>query len=148
MDSDCLQISVLPKTGPGCHWFTATPDPTLSVFKPFIFTPSARISSHTRSPESVRNFITAFHKTLPICVQGDRQHTLYKLHATATTSGVNKVITLLQEMEGNCLNELDTFMFDGNPMLNLSEADDLLKVRQIKQLPRNRSIFFSLFRTA
>nr|CAD7449050.1 unnamed protein product [Timema bartmani] len=47
------QVSVLSpfRSGkPHCHWFTATPNPQLSVFKPFIFTPKVRISKHTQSP--------------------------------------------------------------------------------------------------
>lgn len=52
-----LQVSLLSSNKPCCHWFTATPNPLLSVFKPFVFTPNVRISLHTRSPapnESVR----------------------------------------------------------------------------------------------
>jgi secernin len=48
-----LKVSVLSAAGSGkphCHWFTATPNPQESVFKPFIFTPDARISQHTYSP--------------------------------------------------------------------------------------------------
>ena len=48
-----LQVSVLfpPNSGkPDCHWFTATPDPNISVFKPFIFTPYVEISNYTVSP--------------------------------------------------------------------------------------------------
>jgi secernin len=48
-----FKVSVLSAAGSGkphCHWFTATPNPQASVFKPFIFTPAARISQHTCSP--------------------------------------------------------------------------------------------------
>lgn len=48
-----FKVSLLSAPGSGkphCHWFTATPNPRASVFKPFIFTPAARISQHTCSP--------------------------------------------------------------------------------------------------
>ena len=48
------QVSLLGAVGsgkPDCHWFTATPNPRASVFKPFIFTSNARISQHTCSPQ-------------------------------------------------------------------------------------------------
>jgi secernin len=48
-----FKVSVLSAAGSGkphCHWFTATPNPQESVFKPFIFTPEAKISQHTYSP--------------------------------------------------------------------------------------------------
>ncbi|MPC38089.1 Secernin-1 [Portunus trituberculatus] len=35
---------------PSCHWFTGTPDPCRSVFKPFIFTNNVKISPHIQSP--------------------------------------------------------------------------------------------------
>lgn len=47
------QISVLPKSGPCCHWFTATPNPLLSVYKPFVFTPNVRVSPLTRTVAEV-----------------------------------------------------------------------------------------------
>lgn len=45
------QVSVLSTSRPSVHWFTATPDPSKSVFKPFIFTPNASISKHTYCAE-------------------------------------------------------------------------------------------------
>jgi len=51
--SHCFKVSVLSAAGSGkphCHWFTSTPNPQTSVFKPFIFTPAVRISHHTYSP--------------------------------------------------------------------------------------------------
>lgn len=35
------QVSILKATGISCHWFTATPNPKESVFKPFAFAPDA-----------------------------------------------------------------------------------------------------------
>ena len=47
------QVSVLRKPGsgmPSCHWFTGTPDPLRSVFKPFIFTDTVEYPPEVVSP--------------------------------------------------------------------------------------------------
>jgi len=36
---------------PSCHWFTATPNPLTSIYKPFIFAPGGSIGSATVSPQ-------------------------------------------------------------------------------------------------
>jgi secernin len=36
---------------PACHWFTATPNPVTSIYKPFIFAPGCSIGSATVSPQ-------------------------------------------------------------------------------------------------
>ncbi|KAF8787246.1 Secernin-3 like protein [Argiope bruennichi] len=69
------QVSVLQKSGsglPSCHWFTATPDPSRSVFKPFIFGediafPNAVVSPIPDSTAATSDGV-------------DRRHNLYKLH--------------------------------------------------------------------
>ncbi|KAK6634917.1 hypothetical protein RUM44_000164 [Polyplax serrata] len=105
------QVSILSKTRPSCHWFTATPDPTVSVFKPFIFTPNVKVSLYSKSPE-----------------EGDRCHLLNKLHAAATKNSTsNKVTPLLQDMELNCLEEVEKFLEDYMEGQSLSEVDELLK---------------------
>ncbi|GLG94223.1 Secernin-2 [Gryllus bimaculatus] len=121
------QVSVLAPAGSGkphCHWFTATPNPKKSVFKPFIFTPNARISQHTVSPK----YDPDPAKVLPrFQSKVDRAHNLYKLHAAATSKEDSNVIALLQEMELNCVAEVETFLADFKPEQNLAEVDDLLK---------------------
>ncbi|XP_069695187.1 secernin-2 [Periplaneta americana] len=117
------QVSVLSAEGngrPHCHWFTATPNPRDSVFKPFIFTPAARISHHTVSP----TFDDDPAKTVPrFQRQVDRAHNLYKLHAGASESARS----LLKDMELNCVAEVNKFLDDFAPGQSLSEVDDLLK---------------------
>ena len=47
------QISVISKIKektPCVHWFTGTPDPTLSFFKPFVFVPGVEKCKDTVSP--------------------------------------------------------------------------------------------------
>ncbi|KAJ8981093.1 hypothetical protein NQ317_005490 [Molorchus minor] len=46
------QVSVMSTSKPNIHWFTATPDPSMSVFKPFIFTKNVTISKHTKCPNA------------------------------------------------------------------------------------------------
>lgn len=45
------QVSVLNTKSPAVHWFTATPDPSKSIYKPFVFTPNVKVSGHTKSPD-------------------------------------------------------------------------------------------------
>ncbi|XP_018574937.1 secernin-3 [Anoplophora glabripennis] len=100
------QVSVLSASRPSVHWFTATPDPSKSVFKPFVFTKNATISKHTQSPTP------------------EEPHTLYSLHSEAIKKG-NQVQELLRNMEAECVEELETVI--GNVGEDLSEFDDLLK---------------------
>lgn len=43
-------LSPIESAKPSCHWFTGTPDPSISVYKPFVFTPNVQISHLTISP--------------------------------------------------------------------------------------------------
>ncbi|KAG5896878.1 hypothetical protein JTB14_033519 [Gonioctena quinquepunctata] len=100
------QVSVLSSTRPSVHWFTATPDPSKSVFKPFVFTKNAVTSKHTKCPRS------------------EEPHTLYSLHAAAAKKG-NSVQELLRNMESECVEELETVVERVGE--DLSELDELLK---------------------
>jgi secernin len=102
------QVSTLSSSRPSVHWFTATPDPSVSVYKPFIFSPNAVISNHTKCPEE--------DKTAP--------HTLYSLHSEAIKKG-GDVQSLLRTMEADCVNELEAVV--ANVGEDLSEFDELLK---------------------
>jgi secernin len=84
------------------HWFTATPNPSESVFKPFIFTPNARISPLT-------NFRETEDETL-----------LRQLHAKKNWEQVGE---LLKSLEKSCVNEIDGYL-DNVP---IDELDELLK---------------------
>ncbi|CAG9768256.1 unnamed protein product [Ceutorhynchus assimilis] len=98
------QVSTLSSTRPSIHWFTATPDPSRSVFKPFIFTKNAVISKHT------------------ICPDKDSPHTLYSLFKNAEYKGVQE---LLHTMETDCVEEVNQII--SNVAEDLSEFDELLK---------------------
>ncbi|XP_013189142.2 secernin-3 [Amyelois transitella] len=100
------QVSRLSSTGVNVHWFTATPDPSVSFFKPFVFVPSAQVSPHTASPDE------------PL-----REHHLYKLHSKFVSS-FNKEHTIkqLRGEEKNFLKDLENI--DENLKNNKCSLDD------------------------
>lgn len=110
---------------PSCHWFTATPNPKCSFFKPFVFTSSVVMTKHTKSPE----FADDPAKALPrFQKQVDRRHGLFKAHSEmikplpgdAANEGLVKT---LKELESGCLEDLEEFMesFDPDRMDELNE---------------------------
>ncbi|XP_026275808.1 secernin-2 isoform X2 [Frankliniella occidentalis] len=124
------QVSVLsppenPK--PSCHWFTGTPDPSISVYKPFVFTPNVQISHLTVSPvfePDPAKVLPRFQTTV------DRSHPLYKFHKDATSESNpnrNEVISKLRSMEEGCIAEVQAFLDKFEPGQPLSEMDELLK---------------------
>ncbi|XP_026759920.2 secernin-3 [Galleria mellonella] len=106
------QVSSLSSDGINVHWFTATPDPSVSLFKPFIFTSNPQISPYTKSPNE------------PL-----REHYLYNLHAAHVTKNPNKNISkILKDMENGCLEEIDDFIKKNKLGQNsLDELDNLMK---------------------
>ncbi|XP_042602757.1 secernin-2 [Cyprinus carpio] len=105
-------VSILPRNPdvPCVHFFTATPDPSRSVFKPFIFSESVRSVSMVMSPQygsddPVRTQPRFQH-------QVDRKHELYKAHQTALTSpdaGVSLQETV-RYLESQCLEEIEAML--------------------------------------
>ncbi|XP_064380725.1 secernin-2 [Dromaius novaehollandiae] len=75
-------VSVLPRDPavPCVHFFTATPDPSRSVFKPFIFVPGLKPAPQVRSP----SFADDPAKKIPrFQSRVDRRHELYRRHQAA-----------------------------------------------------------------
>ncbi|NXJ72765.1 SCRN2 protein, partial [Rostratula benghalensis] len=75
-------VSVLPRdpTLPCVHFFTATPDPSRSVFKPFLFVANLKPVPRVRSPtfrDDPAKQIPRFQSTV------DRRHELYRRHQAA-----------------------------------------------------------------
>ncbi|XP_047543937.1 secernin-3 [Vanessa atalanta] len=105
------QVSLL-SSDMSVHWFTATPDPSISYFKPFVFTPNAQVSSHTESPKDPK-----------------REHNLYKLHTeNVAKSNNDKVTELLREIENGCLSEIADFIQKyAKKEKTVNELDDLMK---------------------
>ncbi|CRK97140.1 CLUMA_CG010537, isoform A [Clunio marinus] len=93
-------VSVL-KESVAVHWFTGTPDPRESVFKPFIFTNDARISTLTALKE-------------------DDETPLRKLHENRKWDQVGE---LLKSLEKSCVDEIDGYV-ENAPT---DELNELLK---------------------
>lgn len=55
------QVSLLSADAPPRHWFTGSPDPQRSIFKPFLLSPGAPLdgSTHTAALPAARNPPTA-----------------------------------------------------------------------------------------
>lgn len=97
-------VSTLIASGISCHWFTATPNPRESVFKPFVFAPNARISPLTKLPD------------------GESTTLLHKLHNQRNWENVGE---LLKSLESTCVEEVKGFLAE-HPTPN-QELDDLMK---------------------
>ncbi|KAL3219396.1 hypothetical protein MRX96_030415 [Rhipicephalus microplus] len=124
------QVSVL---APGsskrlsCHWFTGTPDPAHSVFKPFIFCDHVLPSRHIVSPVFEHDPA----KTKPrFEFTVDRRHTLYRHHEQAlkamqagSTTG-KELHALMTDLEAKCIREVDSYL--DNPR-SAQELQELFK---------------------
>ncbi|KAF5271317.1 hypothetical protein FQA39_LY08115 [Lamprigera yunnana] len=106
--TQAAQVSIISADRPSVHWFTATPDTSKSVFKPFVFTKNPIISKHTKCDNEKEN----------------EPHTLYALHSEAVKQG-NQVQDLLRNMENDCVEELNNVI--DNIGDDLSELDELFK---------------------
>uniref|UniRef100_A0A8C5FIB6 Secernin-2 n=1 Tax=Gadus morhua TaxID=8049 RepID=A0A8C5FIB6_GADMO len=97
-------VSVLPRDPglPCIHFFTATPDPSRSIFKPFVFSerigPMQRVASPQYGPDDPARRQPRFQS------QVDRRHDLYKAHqgALSNMDGL-AVYEILRDLESQCL---------------------------------------------
>lgn len=124
------QVSVLPPAGsstPPCHWLTATPNPSTSVFKPFIFCPQVNIGDLTTSPTYGDD--DPVKKSPRFQSQVDRKHPLYLGHENLQ-SLVDKddpkghmVVQNLQELETKCMEDMTEMMkdFDEKMLMKVSQ---------------------------
>ena len=108
-------ISVIsPRDSPcvPCHWFTATPNPTTSIFKPFMFSPDVSIGCLTVSEQA-----------------DDRRHQLFQgqqalrvLLENSDPKG-HMILENLKEMETNCLEDVEEMMknFDEDVFKKVSQ---------------------------
>jgi secernin len=94
------QISVLHKLI-SSHWFTGTPDPKVSVFKPVIFTPNVTLGSHCSKPIDSSSW----------------KHLLYSKHeryyAGLTSDADRQLNATLADLESECVRELKGKLFHG-----------------------------------
>ena len=111
------QMSVLPADASSlpCHWFTATADPALSLFKPFIFCDGASIGDKTRCPvqhSDDREEGSASSSSL-------HAHPLWKAHQKFVghleggDSRAEGVLQNMKELGTNCLDDLEEVMRNG-----------------------------------
>ncbi|KAL4221953.1 Secernin-2 [Mactra antiquata] len=114
------QVSLLPSNKaasslmPSCHWFTATPCPDISLFKPFIFGPGSNVGNLTTSPEygseDPRMSKPRFASTV------ERRHALYKEHEKLVSMMVSdeakakKVVQNISDLETNCIGDIDEIL--------------------------------------
>ncbi|KAI7799781.1 secernin-2 [Triplophysa rosa] len=105
-------VSILPRKPdmPCIHFFTATPDPSRSVFKPFIFSENMRSVSMVVSPHYGPDDPV---KTQPrFQHQVDRKHELYKAHQTALTNS-DAAVSLqetMRNLESQCVEEIEAML--------------------------------------
>ena len=112
-----LQVSVLPPVSsqaPSIHYFTATPNPAISVFKPFIFCDDASIGEKTRSP--------TFGDKDPAKVEPrfqskvDRKHPLWIEHEKLVAmmeTGEEKgklIVSQMLELEKHCMGDMQEML--------------------------------------
>ncbi|XP_063284719.1 secernin-3 [Pelobates fuscus] len=109
-------VSILPQdlNQPCVHFFTGTPDPAISVFKPFIFVPQIQPFIKTVSP--------CFGSNDPVKekprfqTKPDRRHELYKKHETAWTtlepSQRKEILEKTKILEKQKLNEIELILND------------------------------------
>ncbi|KAH0621505.1 hypothetical protein JD844_022876 [Phrynosoma platyrhinos] len=122
-------VSILPQEPnlPCIHFFTGTPDPDRSVFKPFIFVPNItqllKTSSPVFGPEDPVKKQPRF-QTKP-----DRRHELYKRHESATLimeSSKEKgemMMEQIRKLEKEKINQMDTVLQNG--FLDVDQAVNL-----------------------
>lgn len=94
---------ILSPHGISCHWFTATPNPKESVFKPFVFAPNPKISPLTKIAD------------------GEKITLLQKLHAKRKQEAVCD----LKNLEASCVEEVNSYL-EENPLPS-TELDELMK---------------------
>ncbi len=113
---------------PSCHWFTGTPDPKHSVFKPFLFCPDFKITESIVSPKIPNDPA----KTKPrFQRQVDRKHLLYKMHQnfykklTQNNEEGKELRNTLKQLETSCIQEMEQLLN------NFDKKDDSLQIQDL-----------------
>ncbi|BFY98017.1 hypothetical protein BsWGS_01057 [Bradybaena similaris] len=97
------QVSLLlpaASSSPCVHWFTGTPNPATSIYKPFFFGPGAEVGDVTVSPPEGAE-------------QGKRGHALYRSHKRlcnlmdSQEEKGHMVLAQLRELEKKCCEDVD-----------------------------------------
>ncbi|XP_033761907.1 secernin-3-like [Pecten maximus] len=111
------QVSMLNATtseSPDSHWFTGTPNTSVSVFKPFIFCPDIDIGDITVAPSV------------------DKHHKLYDAHEKKRTlmegkcASGEKLLGIMMALERQCLIDIQDYLQNFSKDL-IDESRDLFK---------------------
>ncbi|CAG0918817.1 unnamed protein product [Notodromas monacha] len=122
------QISVLSKDAkPSVHWFTGTPDPSLSVYKPFAFLEGVSGCDDVVSPKYSDAEDPA--KTTPRFAKSvDRRHNLFRAQEQAVSKGVlrpgSDLLEKLKTLEAECVEEVGKLVAEFTP----DRSNDLLGI--------------------
>ncbi|XP_070565965.1 secernin-3-like [Ptychodera flava] len=124
------QVSVLsPPDGksPCCHWFTATPNPSQSVFKPFIFCKGVQFPEFTVSPtfgdQDPAKVKPRFQKRV------NRDHPLWRAHKHARklleqgSEEGDELWKTMTELEEQCIEGVEEFLKGGQ--VDENEVEEL-----------------------
>nr|XP_003222221.1 PREDICTED: secernin-1 [Anolis carolinensis] len=123
-------VSVLPQnlSSPCIHYFTGTPDPSRSIFKPFIFVDNVKFVPKIQSPSLGCSDPT---KKVPrFQEKPDRRHELYKAHEWARSVMENdedkgeELRTTMLNLERQGLEAMES-LINSSESLDASEVEDL-----------------------
>ncbi|KAH0627349.1 hypothetical protein JD844_002943, partial [Phrynosoma platyrhinos] len=123
-------VSVLPQnlSAPCIHYFTGTPDPSRSIFKPFIFVSDVKLVPKIQSPCFGSN--DPAKKVPRFQEKPDRRHELYKAHEWARSVMENeedkgeKLRATMLDLERQGLEAMESIL-TSSEVLDPSEAEDL-----------------------
>ncbi|XP_030642690.1 secernin-3 [Chanos chanos] len=112
-------VSVVPldPSLPGVHYFTATPDPDRSVFKPFVFVMDISQLKHTCSPCYGEN--DPVKKKPRFQSKPDRKHPLFTKHSVAaaiidsTRERGEKIVTRMRQLEKEKMEKMERYLSKG-----------------------------------
>lgn len=112
-------VSVIPQdpTLPGVHYFTATPDPERSVFKPFIFVQDVKQLKLTCSPCYGED--DPVKKQPRFQTKPDRKHPLFLKHEVvaaiidSTRERGQKIMQHMRDLEKTKMAEMETYLTEG-----------------------------------
>ena len=126
------QVSALQPPGssvPDIHWFTATPRPDLSVFKPFIFCQTPCLGKATLSPPTAATEVRV-RSGSQTCA--DRRHLLYRMHEqgkelmeSGSAQG-KKLLETMRSLERQCVRDIAEFLDSFDQSL-MDEVPELFK---------------------
>ncbi|KAM6972751.1 secernin-2 [Aplochiton taeniatus] len=119
-------VSILPRDHslPCIHFLTATPDPSRSVFKPFVFsgcmTPVSMVVSPEYGPDDPVKKQPRFQSKV------DRRHLLYKAHQVAlnameTSPEGSELHDILRDLESQCVKDISAMLSGELPLEELGD---------------------------